>query len=542
LTARIAGAIGGEMRPSYLRSHALLLLVGGATAATAACATSESGAFEAENAVDNTDEEDAAPGALLPEGGRADASSPSPTLDASTKDSSTSGSKDAGTKDSGTKDSSVGIDASVDAGPTTSLYFLGDFATNGVVQLGLALVPTASANPIAITSGAQTAKQVVAFDVAAGGAKLVVAADLVVTGRFDVVALNANGTGAAVIATMPASAKVTDISISPDGTKVAYVADAETAGAYDVYVVPTAGGVAPVRVSPTRAAANAALDAQSIAWSRDSVYLAIAGDFTIDKKNELHVVDTSAAVPAPVAALAESALPAPAANANVGVNTGLRPVWTSGGKVCVKADLTGTLPAKYRLYCAAASGAGFAVPANFPALPAQVGSYGISPDGATLAFAADTTTTDAYEIYTMKADDSAPPVRITSGTVTVAAPGAFRGPAFSTPLGYSPDGTKIAFIADIVDDGRNELYVVAADGATTEKRVALVGPAHDLDRDVQTFAWAPDSSSLAFVCDHAANNDFAVFRVPNVTTADQAPVLVRGVAASGDVTDLSWQP
>jgi hypothetical protein len=348
---------------------------------------------------------------------------------------------------------------------------------------------------------------------------------------------NANGTGAVVIATMPATGGVSDIAISPDGTKVAFVADIDTDTANDAYVVPFAGGVAPVRVSP-RASADVALDAQSIAWSRNSVYLAVAGDFTVDKKNELYVADTSVAVPVPVAALAESALPAPAVGGTVGISTGLRPLWTSGGNVCVKADLTGVAPAPFRLYCAAASGAGFAVPAHFPALPARLGAYGLSPDGATIAFAADTLDVDAYEIYTMPADDSAAPARITSGTIAVAAAGAFRGPAFSNPLTYSPDGTKIAFIADIAFDGRNELYVVAADGATTEKRVALVGTAGDVERDVQTFAWSTDSLALAFVADHRVNNDFELFRIPNVTTADQIPTLVKGVVVSGDITDL----
>jgi len=142
----------------------------------------------------------------------------------------------------------------------------------------------------------------------------------------------------------------------------------------------------------------------------------------------------------------------------------------------------------------------------------------------------------------MPADDSAAPKRITSGTVTVAAAGAFRGPIFSLPLTYSPDATKIGFIADIAFDGRNELYVVAADGATTEKRVTLVGTAGDVERDVQAFAWSTDSATLAFVADHRMNNDFELFRIPNVTSADQAPTLVRGVATSGDITDVLWRP
>jgi len=291
-----------------------------------------------------------------------------------------------------------------------------------------------------------------------------------------------------------------------------------------------------------RAAADVALDAQSIAWSRDSKYVAVAGDFTVDKKNELYTFDTSDGAAVPVAALAEATLPAPAGTSTVGISTALRPLWTAGGKVCAKADLTGLAPATFRLYCAAASGARFAEPTHFPALPAQLGSYGLSPVGATIAFSADSMVAGAYEVYTMPADDSADPKRITAGTITVAAATAFRGPSFSLPLLFSPDATRIAFVADILVDNRNELYVVAADGATPEKRVTVVGAAGDDARDVQGLTWAPDSSTLAFIADHRADNDSEVFRIANVTAADQAPILVRGVAPSGDVFDLSWRP
>ena len=177
-----------------------------------------------------------------------------------------------------------------------------------------------------------------------------------------------------------------------------------------------------------------------------------------------------------------------------------------------------------------------------PARAARLGSYGLSPDGATIAFSADSMVAGAYEIYTMPADDSADPKRITAGTITVAAATAFRGPSFSLPLLFSPDATRIAFVADILVDNRNELYFVAADGATPEKRVTVVGAAGDDARDVQGLTWAPDSSTLAFIADHRADNDSEVFRIANVVAADQAPILVRGVAPSGDVFDLSWRP
>jgi Tol biopolymer transport system component len=437
------------------------------------------------------------------------------------------------------KDSSVDapIDTGVDAGPTTRLFFLGDYAVNNTAGLGRALVPLGASVPL---SGVIAAKAS-AFAVTPDGTKVVFASDATVAGRFDLWIANADGTAAAARVALPnATGAVTDLAISPNGTSIAYIADAEVEGESNVYVVTLAGATPPVLMSP-RTVAGDTLDAQSIGWSRDSVYLAMSGDFTVDKKNELYVVDTTSAVPVPVVVLAESSLPAPVGTGTIGISTALSPIWTDGAKVCVKADIVGT-PATFRFFCANADGSAFATPASFPALPAQLGSYGISPDGATLAFTADSAAVPgAYEIYKAPSDDSAAAVRVTSGTFTAVALTS-RGPSFTIPLRYSPDGTKIGFVGDVLVDNRFELYVVAADGATPEKRVAVVGPAGDANRDVQAFAWSPDSLTVAFIGDHRADNDFELFRVLNVTTADQVPLLVRGVVASGDITDLDWRP
>ncbi len=450
--------------------------------------------------------------------------------DAGTKDAGKDAGSDAGKTDGGS-------DASVDAGPTTRLYYAGDFATNNTNALGRALVPSGAG----AATTATIANRATVFAFTPDGSKVVYAADLATVGRLDLHVANADGSGDVVRVQMANGRKVTEIAISPDGQSIAYLADADVANQSDVYVVALAGATVPVLVSPTRNDAN--LDAQAISWSRDSKYVAMSGDFTVDKKNELYVVDVTAGTPTPVAALAEADIPAPVGNATIGISTGLAPIWTSGGKVCAKADLSGASPAVFRLYCANANGTGFATPTNFPAAPAQLGSFGISPDGATLAFTADSAAApNAYEVFTMPADDSAAPTRITSGTLTAGA-GEFRGPSFSMPLRFSPDGSKIAFAGDLLVENRYELYVVPANGATPEKRIALVGAAGDANRDVTAFVWSPDGTALAFVADHRADNDFELFRILDVTTADQAPVLVQGVVAGGDLGDvIDWRP
>ncbi len=45
---------------------------------------------------------------------------------------------------------------------------------------------------------------------------------------------------------------------------------------------------------------------------------------------------------------------------------------------------------------------------------------------------------------------------------------------------------------------------------------------------------------MALIADHRADNDFEVFVLADVTTADQTPSLVQGVPTAGDVNTIRW--
>lgn len=462
-----------------------------------------------------------------------------------TGSSGSTGTKDAGKDSSSTKDAGkdtgkgdteddAGDDAGDDEGgtspgTTSSLFLRGDFVTDNVAQLGVAKMgATPAVTPFAI------GKQVNAFAVTPDHTKIVAASDVAVVGRFDLVVANTDGSNVTALVSMPADAKVLDVAVSPDGTHVAYIA--EIGGLADAYVVSITGG-APVKVSPDRpgaAAMPANLRTITLSWSRDSKGLALVGDMAVDKRNDVFVADLSTATPSTSVVFASTATPATTV---IGANSALRPVWTSGGKVCFKGNKAEQPSDTYQLFCAAKDGTA-SVMAHFPAAPVQLGSFGISPDGTKLAFSADSAAhVNAYEVFMMPADDSAAPTRVTAGNLTTAT----RGPSFNIPLGFSPDGTTIAFVGDNITDDRYELFVVPVAGGT-EKRVAVLGTDADATRDIQTFAWSPDSKTLAFVGDHRMDNAFELFSVPNVTTADQVPTLIQGVPTSGDVFDLDWRP
>ena len=66
-----------------------------------------------------------------------------------------------------------------------------------------------------------------------------------------------------------------------------------------------------------------------------------------------------------------------------------------------------------------------------------------------------------------------------------------EGAARDLDVQYSPDGKSIAFISDI--SGREEIHVIAADGTGLARKVT------DLDTLKTSFAWSPDSKSIALV-------------------------------------------
>jgi tricorn protease len=90
---------------------------------------------------------------------------------------------------------------------------------------------------------------------------------------------------------------------------------------------------------------------------------------------------------------------------------------------------------------------------------------------------------------------------------------------------YSPDGKWIAFVSD--RSGREEIYVVAADGAGDTQKLT------DLDELKSNYTWSPDSTQLAYT---SSDNKLRVVTVASKTSKE--------IAASryGNIGTPSWSP
>lgn len=90
---------------------------------------------------------------------------------------------------------------------------------------------------------------------------------------------------------------------------------------------------------------------------------------------------------------------------------------------------------------------------------------------------------------------------------------------------YSPDGKWIAFVSD--RSGREELYVVAADGAGEAQKLT------DLDELKSNYSWSPDSTQIAYT---ASDNKLRVLAVASKTSKEIA------TSRYGQIGAPSWSP
>jgi len=420
--------------------------------------------------------------------------------------------------------------------PVTSVWVFGDFLSNNLAQLGRFVHETATPpltlTPIPATGGLNNDDFPIPFSISADDATLAYSASSTVPNRFDLYVANADGSNAVVVYQAPLMVTITDVALSPDKTKIAFRASGELPMMFDVYVATATAGATPVKVSPDRTVPNVNLSASHfLVWSPDSRHLLFGGDFHVDKEVELWSADTATVQPTATPLLTD---------AQIEVTTDPRGVlepfaaFTAGGKVVFQARI-GTDGFRH-LYEVDPGGTGFRVLPGSTITrtdnsPSESRTFGLSPDRATIAFGADGILAGAFEIYTMPADGSAAPARITAGTAV-----AGREPNRFQPLFFSPDGQQVAFVADY-DVNDKEQPWVAALGAQSPHRLAVIGGAADAGRDVMRLAWTRDGASIYAIADADTDNDFKLYRLEAAMT-DQTPVLYVDVPMSGDVFNV----
>jgi hypothetical protein len=153
-----------------------------------------------------------------------------------------------------------------------------------------------------------------------------------------------------------------------------------------------------------------------------------------------------------------------------------------------------------------------------------------SPDSLRIAYLADQSIDDVFDLYSA-IPDITPPLsgtKLSSGLV----PGREIIEFAWAPDPLQPFNNRIAFLADKVLDGVYELFTVLLSGSG---EILVSSNFFAIGQKVETFAWAPDNSKIAFRADQEVSKDI----VELFTTDPVTPVNVNFAWAPGS-TRISY--
>lgn len=354
------------------------------------------------------------------------------------------------------------------------LAFIADAETTGVSEL-FVVAPTGG-TPLKVSGALVAGGNVTEFAWAPNSSRLAYRADQDTDEVFELYTVTPAGTGLAKASgTMVAGGDVAAgflyLSWSPDSTGLAYMADQNTDGATELYVMTSAGGV--VKVSAPVVVVGGGVT--EFAWAPNSARLAYLGNLDTLALYELQTVlptgsggvKLSGTIPATVYAA--------------------QYIWSpDSSRVAYLAAPDSSSP--YELYSNLAAGGGnVKLNGTLPVTPSGVGSFAWAPNSGRVAYTADQDTAGIYELYSVPAAGG--------GNVKLSGALVSGGSVTSLPK-WAPDSSRVAYLADQNVDDKIELYTSLAAGGGNVKVSAPINA--DSDVRNQIVLWSPDSSRIAY--------------------------------------------
>jgi len=327
---------------------------------------------------------------------------------------------------------------------------------------------------------------------------------------------------------------VVDFEVSPDGIYVAYVADQDEDGLFELYVVPVdkAPNESTVKVSvPLEGSGIKETFVGSgefyFAWAPDSsrvAYIGDADDNTADQF-ELFTSTPNGRQKNLISALVNS-------NSDV-LDFQWEPESTLIAYVADQ-DIVGRVD----LYVSPPN-------SNFPnrrvspitvvnggikEVTAGSGEYAFAwaPDSSRLAYIADQNTVDRFELFTAT-PDGVTNTRISELPIS--------GDRDVVEFKWAPDSQRIAYTANQNLANAIDLFSAPPNrSAASQQNSTGMAPG----QGVSAFKWAPNSSRIAFISDKIVT-DF--FRLYSVQPANSNDILISGgLSTTSDVIDFEWAP
>jgi Tol biopolymer transport system component len=156
----------------------------------------------------------------------------------------------------------------------------------------------------------------------------------------------------------------------------------------------------------------------------------------------------------------------------------------------------------YELYVVKPDGTDLVKASGPMVLNGYVWGFRWSPDDSKIAYMASQDTANVFELYVVNADGS--------GQIKVSGTMVSGGDVFPNNFFWSPDGSKIAYMASQDTANVFELYVVNADGSGLVK---VSGTITNPDGDVDDISWSPDSSKIVYNVDGDIDGVYEIYVV-----------------------------
>jgi Tol biopolymer transport system component len=321
---------------------------------------------------------------------------------------------------------------------------------------------------------------------------------------------------------IPAGGNVVDFAVSPDGLQVAYKADQQVFGKFELYVVPvsTSGGTA---INVSRQSTNI-LEVRDFAWSFDNETIAFRAFNPVPNtigNVELFTVPASGGTPVRV-----SVFPNPDgevssfdwAPSDLLIAYTQNTIQGSPDRI----DLYSTRPFRQdNNKLSNTTGTGSSI--------STVRSFKWSPDSLLIAFNVVVRGSGLSELLVVDPAVSFPTPVPLSGTLQ----------SLGEVVGFewSPDSIRVAYRADQFVDNRFDLLTVLANGSRPPDLISRL--AND-SSEVRDFAWAPDSSRIAYIADQDTVGVFELYTDNTFGTSNRR--VSAELSVGENVSALLWAP
>lgn len=346
---------------------------------------------------------------------------------------------------------------------------------------------------------------------------------------------------------------VTDFRWAPNSQSLVYLADQDTAGQFELYLVRFNGATpgAPTKISAPLTADGDVEDllaigrGQGFDYSPDSNVVVYQADQNIDGELEIFAVNISSATPA-TAVRINTSLPSGGSIDFFGFANTSSDLLYSGDQQTLNVrelffvPFTNNAPgAPIKVNAAITTGTGVINDGQLTRdnLFSSDSGFGFAPDDSGIAYQAVTVTGGSDELFYLPLTNSTP------GTAVRVNPNLAANSSDINSFRFTPDGQKIVYNADQDTQGMDELYLATLTNGAVQS-VQKINQTIPAAADVRTFingngyAISPNGQNVIFLVDADTDNVNELFISDISGAAPTTPTKVN-VALTNTSTDIN---